>query len=265
MFPENTRELLEKALPVKSYKSGGQERKYVDNNDVKKRLNEAFGHAWSDTVVKTESTDSGVLVQVTLSAYLCTQDKNGSLTQTITHSGFGFSARRNNIDDGDLYKSAHTGAIKSAAKNFGIGLFLEEEESSYNGGTASYSGGTETARFDSSKPSRTNTPKSTSVSTGGGTDEFDPFAEAGDDIVSAVTESGAQTGNSSTPSQSQMNAIHNMAKTLGVNNDEGQQGLIQQAFKAKGRNDVAPATFSELNRKQASDVVGFCIDSMSNR
>ena len=120
-----TVDALRKPIKV-SFRQGGGGKQYpfIEADEVQRRLNDAFGHTWSDRVVKVEKIDSGVLVEVEITGIV------GDVS--VAHHGFGFAADRG-PDPGDLCKTAHTNAIKNAAKRFGIGLYndgvVEEEVS----------------------------------------------------------------------------------------------------------------------------------------
>jgi hypothetical protein len=268
MFSDEIRKLLDDQLPVKSFTSrSGQERKYVDGEDVKKRLNDAFGHAWSDEVIEVKSLEGGMLVRVELQVPIV-NPSSGNVSHVVVHSGFGYAQRKTNIDEGDALKSAHTNAIKSAAKNFGIGLFLDDDSPDTTTEAAPATPSKEVKQTAAPKPKNVakKVPKPSQLIQPA--DDFDPFSDINEAAVASSSSSSKTTptsSSSSAPSQSQMNAIFNMSKSLGVATEEDQRALIKEAFDAKNRNDVVPANFSALSRKQASDVVGYCIEKMNEK
>jgi len=92
---------------------------YYKGSDVIRRLNEAFGHAWSSEKLDTSVVDGQVLMLVSLSTYM-----GGEL---VVHHGYGSAKIMPNVDIGNAYKSAFTSALKKAAEQYGIGLEDEEE------------------------------------------------------------------------------------------------------------------------------------------
>jgi len=111
----------------------GQGFKYVKTRYVLDRLNKAFQNNWGSIVKEHKIIDDEVLVLVSLFVY----DNNGNIL--ATQDGFGSAKKFKNVDLGNLYKSATSRAIKSAARNWGVGLFLEEEDNADTGISESYS------------------------------------------------------------------------------------------------------------------------------
>lgn len=248
-------------IKVKSFEVKGRARPFIDGDDVINRLNEAFSHAWSDEVVHSEQVGDEVIVQVRLSVMF----PNG---YTVSHHGYGSGTPkgREQILRGDLFKSAHTSAIKSAAKKFGIGLFMEES-------------GFEDSKYPAKKPwtPKPEQPRPVAVSSPSiepvvvkeevalREDTFDPFA----DMVSAVSgNSTTKKAFSARPSDAQLNALHNMSRTLGVTNVEGQVELMSKALVESDLPDdekETPQSFSELSKRQASVVISYCVNQMDSK
>lgn len=104
----------------------GQGFKYVKTRYVLDRLNKAFNCNWGLEIKEHKVIDDEVLVWVALNVY---SETGVFLTK---QEGFGSAKKFKNVDLGNVYKSATSKAIKSAARNWGVGLFLEEEEDEYD-------------------------------------------------------------------------------------------------------------------------------------
>jgi hypothetical protein len=100
----------------------GQGFKYVKTRYVLDRLNKAFNCNWGLLIKEHKIIDDEILVLVTLNVY----DDAGNVL--AMQDGFGSAKKFRGIDLGNVSKSATSKAIKSAARNWGVGLFLEEEE-----------------------------------------------------------------------------------------------------------------------------------------
>lgn len=244
-------------IKVKSFEVKGRARPFIDGDDVINRLNEAFSHAWSDEVISQEMVGDEVIVQVRL----CVAFPNGYV---ISHHGYGSGTPkgRDQILRSDLYKSAHTSAIKAAAKKFGIGLYMEESgfEEVKSAPKKPW-----TPRNEEVRPTPTPSPapvverKEEMVSL-----DFDPFA----DVVSSIAGNTAKKTFSVKPSDAQLNALHNMSRTLGVTTVEGQVELMTKALSESDLSDdekEAPSNFSELSKRQASAVISYCVNQMDSK
>lgn len=117
VFSNETTALLKGGLPFHERQGPkGVKFKYVKTEDVIQRLNDAFGHAWSSTVVSTETSGDFVVVLIRLSSGDTCKEAYGG-AQLIR------SRKDNSIMDlGNAYKSAFANALKGAAKQFGVGL-----------------------------------------------------------------------------------------------------------------------------------------------
>lgn len=104
----------------------GQGFKYVKTRYVLDRLNKAFNCNWGLEIKEHKVIDDEVLVWVALNVY---SETGVFLTK---QEGFGSAKKFKNVDLGNVYKSATSKAIKSAARNWGVGLFLEEEDEDYD-------------------------------------------------------------------------------------------------------------------------------------
>lgn len=100
----------------------GQGFKYVKTRYVLDRLNKAFNCNWGLLIKEHKIIDDEILVLVTLNVY----DDVGNVL--AMQDGFGSAKKFRGVDLGNVFKSATSKAIKSAARNWGVGLFLEEEE-----------------------------------------------------------------------------------------------------------------------------------------
>ena len=100
----------------------GQGFKYVKTRYVLDRLNKAFNCNWGLEIKEHRVIDDEVLVWVALNVY---SEEGHFLTK---QEGFGSAKKFKNVDLGNVYKSATSKAIKSAVRNWGVALFLEEGE-----------------------------------------------------------------------------------------------------------------------------------------
>lgn len=106
---------LVQPLPVKTTE-GRNKFNYVDGDDVRRKLNEAFAYDWSEELIDASFGDNGAIVKL----YIVV--KSGE--SEIKKFGVGQSDTSGNsaLGIGDAFKTAHTNAVKDAAKGFGIGL-----------------------------------------------------------------------------------------------------------------------------------------------
>ena len=98
----------------------GQGFKYVKTKYVLDRLNKAFNCNWGLEILEHKVIDDEVLVLASLRVY----DDEGRVL--AKQDGFGSAKKFRGVDLGNVFKSATSKAIKSAARNWGVGLFLEE-------------------------------------------------------------------------------------------------------------------------------------------
>lgn len=255
-------------IRVKTFEVQGKTRPFIDGDDVINRLNEAFSHAWSDEVLSVDYEDNEVMVRVKLSVMF----PNG---YTVSHEGYGSGTPRGRGSAlrGDLYKSAHTSAIKAAAKRFGIGLFVEDSDFD-DARPAAPVKTYQSQRLAQPAPKAAPVPAPTkgippvveSVSLT--EDSFDPFS----DVVSSLSgppkgEVAKRTG-LARPSDAQLNALHNMSRSLGVSTVEAQVELMRDALSQSDLSDdekEVPANFGELSKRQASAVISFCVNQMDSK
>lgn len=250
-FPERVQKLLkthteEGKIRVKTYTVGGRDRPFIDADDVIERLNDAFGHAWSDEIIECKEFGDEVAVHVRVSVTF----PNG---YRISHDGWGSqSPRYENTSKGDVFKSAHTGAIKAAAKKFGIGLHMEANDSEDAPSPAPRRAQSRPAVPQRAAPQRAASDPLES--------DFDPFAND--------TPAPRRTTSGGSPSDAQLGAIHNMTKRLNVSSPEDQAELMQRAFDASDLGDderTIPGSFKDLTKKQASAVISYCISQVDNQ
>ena len=116
--------------------------KYVDNKDVIERVNAVFKGAWRTEVITQEIIEDNVLVRVKVSCY------DDDLAVWCYHDGYGssqiqrFTSGPNKglpVDIGNIFKGALAKAIAYACTRLGVGLILEDEVSSENEITDSFS------------------------------------------------------------------------------------------------------------------------------
>jgi hypothetical protein len=118
----------------KTLSKGGTRLTYIPVSEVITRLNRVFGvGGWSSNIVycKRDELDPDYIVaSVTLSARVA--DKNDSTGGWIGHDGIGgqkIKRTKNGdiVDLGDEMKGAVSDALKKAAQQFGIGLYLARD------------------------------------------------------------------------------------------------------------------------------------------
>jgi hypothetical protein len=129
----------------------GQGFKYVRTRDVLDRLNKTFEGNWGVEVKFHTMVEDEVLVLVSVHLY----DDDGHVK--ATQEGFGSARKFKNTDLGNIYKSATSKAVKSAVRNWGVALFLDEDSNQ----------GTETGRSDASMPNMSGAPQSMPSATPG--------------------------------------------------------------------------------------------------
>jgi hypothetical protein len=125
-----------------SGKPGNGNYKYVNTALIIDKLNKVFSGCWSTHVIHSEKIGDEVLVHVTVSIL---DEKGQSLS---CHAGFGSAKQFAGVDLGNIYKSAKSKAIKDAVKNWGLGLFLEDD----------VSGDTDSHSFSTAPPSNSSFP-----------------------------------------------------------------------------------------------------------
>lgn len=159
-FTDSICEVLRRPLQEFSRRGPGGSYSYHKGSDVIRRLNEAFGHAWSSERLEERVVEDQVLILVSISVI----NKEGDV---ISHQGYGSAHIARNrgtgvaIDIGNSYKSAYTSALKKAAEQFGIGLGEDEEQevsTSSSSRGASYSASSPAPRASSSTPQTSSKP-----------------------------------------------------------------------------------------------------------
>lgn len=115
-------------------KPGSQGYKYVRTRHVLDRMNKTFGVNWGVKVIEHKVQDGEVLVLVSVYLY----DPPGHVA--ASQEGFGSAKIFKGVELGNIFKSAMSKAIKSAVRNWGVALFLDEDDDeSYSNNTASTS------------------------------------------------------------------------------------------------------------------------------
>ncbi|MBV5347769.1 hypothetical protein JZU46_06110 [bacterium] len=94
--------------------------KYVRTRHILDRMNKAFKGNWGTHIVSHSIIDDEVLVLASVYIY---NDEGHILAQ---QQGFGSAKKFGGVELGNIYKSATSKAIKSAVRNWGVALFLEE-------------------------------------------------------------------------------------------------------------------------------------------
>lgn len=95
--------------------------KYVRTRHILDRMNKAFNGNWGTHIISHSEIGDEVLV---LAAVYIYDDHGHILAQ---QQGFGSAKKFNGVELGNTYKSATSKAIKSAVRNWGVALFLEED------------------------------------------------------------------------------------------------------------------------------------------
>ncbi|HEC63892.1 MAG TPA: hypothetical protein ENI23_01205 [bacterium] len=115
---------------------GGKTFKYVPSSDVMNRMNKIFKGNWSTEVISSEIVGDQVLVLVRVMA----KDPNEDSGMVYFHEGYashplakfsGGNKQGQIIDAGNSYRSAMSKAVKAAVTKWGVGLYLEGDESEF--------------------------------------------------------------------------------------------------------------------------------------
>ncbi len=132
---EKTLEELYKTFKLKARAGqGGKTFKYVPSSDIMDRMNKIFKGNWSTEVVKSEIIGDQVLVLVRVMA----KDPNEEGGIVYFHEGYashplakfsGGAKQGQIIDAGNSYRSAMSKAVKAAVTKWGVGLYLEGDDS----------------------------------------------------------------------------------------------------------------------------------------
>ena len=85
---------------------------YVSHATITARLNDVFGHHWSNAILHQEVTGKEAIVLFSLTA------------QDVTHQQFGSARIQNEEGVGDALKAAASDGLRKCASLFGIGLGL---------------------------------------------------------------------------------------------------------------------------------------------
>lgn len=96
--------------------------KYVRTRNILDRMNRTFDGNWGTHIVSHSEVGDEILV---LAAVYLYDEKGNVLAQ---QEGFGSAKKFTGVELGNTYKSATSKAIKSAVRNWGVALFLEEGE-----------------------------------------------------------------------------------------------------------------------------------------
>jgi hypothetical protein len=132
---EKTLTELYKTFKLKSRAGqGGMTFKYAPSSDIMDRMNKVFKGNWSTEVVESEIIGDQVLVLVRVMA----KDPNEDGGIVYFHEGYashplakfsGGAKQGQIIDAGNSYRAAMSKAVKAAVTKWGVGLYLEGDES----------------------------------------------------------------------------------------------------------------------------------------
>lgn len=100
---------------------------YVRWQDVADRMNEAFGNLWSSEVMSQDIFGNNIVVRVRVSVF------NADTGTFSKQEGFGGAPNDERAEAGNPFKAAYSKALKDACKKWGLGLFLELEDSDEGG------------------------------------------------------------------------------------------------------------------------------------
>lgn len=104
---------------------GNQSFPYYKYEDIVARMNEAFGHDWSNSVLDVKETDDEVLVRVRVSAGDSYHEQYGRASIKKYSQG---PRQGTKVNYGNDFKSAVADGIKKCAELFGVGCYEEGEE-----------------------------------------------------------------------------------------------------------------------------------------
>jgi len=116
---------------------GGYIASYVRGSEVVRRLNEAFGHNWSFSVVKEIRSDAqkqvAILGELTVTTFVEVSEANWQPVEIKKQQwgGADLKTYKNSsecVDFPNDYKAATTDALKKCATMFGIGLHLYDTD-----------------------------------------------------------------------------------------------------------------------------------------
>lgn len=255
---KKTRDLL--AKPLTEYDrpgAGGRKFKYVKGEDVIGRLNTAFDNEWNSHIIEswvTEDKPKQVMVLVEVSAGGATHQGFGGAEIAVYTQG---PKAGQPVDISNSYKSALTGAIKNAAKLFGIGLLSDETDLTFSDDDTSIpTSPTITPPSTSSVENADNIEKIRSILEGAGTAKPQPTSGGN---TASLAESykqsiGASTGVKDTeipfkPSVSTTDKINDVQ--IGAMNAMSKMkqlepgNVIKAALGSTGKTDFGDLTVSE--------------------
>ena len=106
--------------PFKVEKKPGQGFSYVRSRYIYDRLNKVFDGKWGVSIKTQEVINNEVLVSVAVNIY----DDEGRIL--LTQEGFGSAKIFKSLEIGNIFKSAMSRAVKSAVRNWGVALFLDD-------------------------------------------------------------------------------------------------------------------------------------------
>jgi hypothetical protein len=121
---EITEELYKPFDDIRSRRGRGGVYDYISWKDVVDRMNQVFGYRWSSNVVSQEVIDGNVIVRINV----CVKDTEND--DIFCQDGYGGAPLREGEEAATAHKSAYSKALKDACRKWGVGLRLEEEDSS---------------------------------------------------------------------------------------------------------------------------------------
>ena len=128
--------------------------KYVRTRHILDRMNRTFDGNWGTHIISHSEIGDEILI---LAAVYIYDDAGNIIAQ---QQGFGSAKKFSGVELGNTYKSATSKAIKSAVRNWGVALFLEEGEIIEPSVNTS---GVQTGKAPSAMPNFTNTVQSQAV------------------------------------------------------------------------------------------------------
>jgi len=144
---EPNKELMQEALEhlyfkfdptVVSERAGpkGTKLLYIEAHDMINHMNNCFGLLWSSEITETKihdvigknDTKPSSIVIVSVKTTINLQDKNGNIVVSATRPGSGGDNISNVSDIDKTIKTAMMNAVKKSLINFGLSLYLWEQE-----------------------------------------------------------------------------------------------------------------------------------------
>jgi len=139
---QTAQDILNRPFDKKDIKKNYAGFDYVEAQMVIRRLNEAFGHAWSFAVVSSSRDEDTILVLGSLEGLGITKQQYGSAEVKRFKNDHATKADKV-MDIGNDFKAATSDALKKCATLFGVALHLYGDEESNQEPTQEPAGATE--------------------------------------------------------------------------------------------------------------------------